>query len=488
MARFRQRKQATPDEMPLSPLSEETGLPEGLSAFQEIPLKEKAPAILPTPVQELPPTKPPAPAQPQEPWWPEPPRSSPVPTARPVRRHTQPVQAPPPVAAPAQPTQEKSLPAPVTQKENLPEPVLPEEAPLESVSQGENQTPLSEIEGLSTPLVEIEGLTAPVSAVGPVPSLSGQRVVYDQDKDPIFNTTAQAKQKRKHKHRTRRSHTKPTYKPGARRKWSRGDTVYVTLMAAFALLFFISGGLLAHRLFQDRQAADSFAKLESMILPSTASAGVASGEQGTGEDAEDNAVRFSLLIESNPEFIGWIKIDDTVISYPVMWRAGGNDYYLTHDFDLQYSKYGVPYIEDDCTINSAYRSNNLVIYGHHMRTGGMFTAIVNYRKTDFWQAHPVVQFDTIYGNARYEVVAAFAIDVVKEADFAYNTYLDLNPTEFEWYVGECIRRSLINTGIQPEYGDELLTLSTCEYSTADGRFVVLARRMKETPAPAATAS
>ena len=73
--------------------------------------------------------------------------------------------------------------------------------------------------------------------------------------------------------------------------------------------------------------------------------------------------------------------------------------------------------------------------------------------------------------------AAFAIDVVNDTSFVYNQYVDMDEDTYNAYVDEVLSRSDVDSGIRPSYGEQLLTLSTCEYSTDNGRYVVVARRV-----------
>ena len=150
---------------------------------------------------------------------------------------------------------------------------------------------------------------------------------------------------------------------------------------------------------------------------------------------------------------------------------------LEHDFKHQYSDYGVPYLDEKTTIGANAQSNNLIVYGHNMKTGTIFGCLTEYKKAAYYQEHPYIEFDTLYGDAKYEVFAAFAIDVVQDTSFVYNQYVDMDEDTYNDYVAEVIRRSDVDSGIRPEYGEQLLTLSTCEYSSANGRYVVVARKV-----------
>lgn len=183
---------------------------------------------------------------------------------------------------------------------------------------------------------------------------------------------------------------------------------------------------------------------------------------------------YKELAENNPDFVGWISIEGTQINYPVMQSKDNPDYYLNHSFEKEYSRFGVPYLDSDCVIG---QSNNLIVYGHHMKDGSMFADLVKYSDPEFWLEHQYIEFNTIDAKGRYEVVAAFAYDTNNE-EFNYTYFTYMNEIEFDEYVCETERRSAYDTEVNAEYGDELLTLSTCEYTHVNGRFVVVAKRVE----------
>jgi len=151
------------------------------------------------------------------------------------------------------------------------------------------------------------------------------------------------------------------------------------------------------------------------------------------------------------------------------------DYYLKHNFEKAYSDYGVPYVDEACAVGL---SANTVVYGHHMKNGTMFSSLVNYADKAYFDEHPVIRFDTIYGLGEYQVIAAFSFDTNNET-FRYNEFADGNEAQFNEYVAECMARRAYDTGFTSEYGDKLLTLSTCEYTHTNGRFVVVTKLITE---------
>jgi sortase B len=189
--------------------------------------------------------------------------------------------------------------------------------------------------------------------------------------------------------------------------------------------------------------------------------------------------QYGALFDQNPDMIGWLKIDGTTIDYPVMQTPDRPDYYLNHDFERQYSNYGVPYAAEGCLLDP--QSDNITIFGHHMKSGKMFGALEGYKNADFWRGHPIIQFDTRAGFGAYEVIAAFKVN---PTGFAYNAFIDAaDEAEFDRFVSRCKALSFYDTGVTAEYGDKLVALSTCEYSAKDSRLVIVARKITEGGAP-----
>ena len=153
----------------------------------------------------------------------------------------------------------------------------------------------------------------------------------------------------------------PAQQAASRRK---SGALYWVALAFFALLVIIRAALLGRRLWEDHEVRSDFAGLEALIEPAAPAAD--DGAQS------DNAARFAALVARNPDFIGWISIDATNLSFPVMYSPDEPDFYLRHDFEGEYSDSGVPYLDARCTLTAADRSDNLVIYGHNMKTGTIF--------------------------------------------------------------------------------------------------------------------
>lgn len=188
--------------------------------------------------------------------------------------------------------------------------------------------------------------------------------------------------------------------------------------------------------------------------------------------------QYAHLYEENEDMVGWIKIDGTVIDYPIMQTKEEPEYYLKRDFSREKSASGVPFLDDSC---DPKESNNLLIYGHNMKKGTMFASLLDYAQEDFWKAHPTIQFDTLYREQTYEVVAAFYGKALspKEEGFRYYEFAgNLDKIRFQEYTEQMKAIALYDTGVEINEEDQLLTLSTCSYQEENGRFVVVARRNK----------
>ena len=255
--------------------------------------------------------------------------------------------------------------------------------------------------------------------------------------------------------------------------------IVVSVLCAFAIF---AGAMFAHQYFDAKNSEDSFDVLTNLIVdvpdetvPETdnSESTELSPEELAAQEAEQARAKYKELFEQNDDFIGWIAIDGTNVNYPVMQTPDNPDYYLKHSFEKAYSDYGVPYIDEACATGI---SNNLVIYGHHMKNGTMFSDLCNYTDADFCKEHPIINFDTLSGFGEYQVVAVFKFDTNHE-DFRYNEYTQMNEEQFKEFMSQVHARQCYDTGIDAEYGDQLITLSTCEYTYNNGRFVVVAKKV-----------
>ena len=245
--------------------------------------------------------------------------------------------------------------------------------------------------------------------------------------------------------------------------------------ALFAVLFLFAGAMLVWQHADGKQSAETFEAVTDLIQPvETPQPEI---EDGTDKpDPKPLALeKYAAVHEQNSDFVGWISIDGTNINYPVMQTIDNPNFYLKHGFEKQYSNYGIPYVQENCVLGF---SDNLVIYGHHMNDGSMFADLCKYESEDFYREHPTIHFDTLSSLGEYEIVAAFKTVAYSEEGFKFYHFVNAeNEADFDAFVSQCKALALYDTGVNAEYGDKLITLSTCEYSRPNGRMVVVAKQV-----------
>lgn len=197
--------------------------------------------------------------------------------------------------------------------------------------------------------------------------------------------------------------------------------------------------------------------------------------------------KYAGLYAENNDFVGWISIPGTNIDYPVV-QCEDNEYYLHRAFDKTWLFEGTIFADCRGPITAQGMPHNTVIYGHNMLYKYRFTALTNYRKdVSFLKMSPVIDFNTLYGDGKYKIFSVFITnweDKYGEVfDYTGATYFK-NQSEFYDFVLECGDRSIYDTGVDVEYGDEFITLSTCDASTyMDLRLVVVARKVRPNESP-----
>ncbi len=259
---------------------------------------------------------------------------------------------------------------------------------------------------------------------------------------------------------------------------SKKQKMLIAGAALCAALFLFSGVMLAWQFADGKQSADAFDAVAGLVQPDeTPRPGTDPAPAGDDVETIDPSLaafeKYAAVYEQNSDFVGWISIEGTNINYPIMQTVDSPNYYLKRGFEKQYSNYGVPYVQENCALGI---SDNIVIYGHHMNNGSMFADLCKYESEDFYREHPTVRFDTLSSLGEYEVVAAFKTVAYSEKGFKYYHFVDAaSEDDFNAFVSQCKALALYDTGVSAEYGDKLLTLSTCEYSRTNGRMVVLAK-------------
>lgn len=196
------------------------------------------------------------------------------------------------------------------------------------------------------------------------------------------------------------------------------------------------------------------------------------GQGQTGGEETGILASYRKLFEQNGDLAGWITIDGTSIDYPVMQTPEEPQYYLRRGFNRQENENGLPFLDAACDMDQS--GSNLIIYGHNMKSGLVFAELLNYQKEEFYKEHPVIQLDTLYEQRKYEIVAVFLSKGPSYLPFSFVS------SGSEEKVSELLKQvkeqAYYDTGVRAQYGDDFLTLATCDYSVSEGRLVVLAKR------------
>lgn len=200
---------------------------------------------------------------------------------------------------------------------------------------------------------------------------------------------------------------------------------------------------------------------------------------------EDNlkTERMSKLEElqkENSDIVAWLQIKDSNINYPIL-QGTDNSFYMTHDYKKEYSKEGALFLDKDYNWNLP--STNLLIYGHNNRgSNKMFSGLMNYKDEEYYKKHSKIRLTTNQDDVEYEIIAVFLSRVYYKSEtdvFRYYYFLNAeNEDEFNEYIQNSKNESIYNIEATAEYGDQLLTLSTCEFSQDDGRLAIVAKKIK----------
>ena len=242
---------------------------------------------------------------------------------------------------------------------------------------------------------------------------------------------------------------------------------YETLaFAAFAGVFLISAFMLIQYFVGASREQGEFDQLAAAVRPSAAAS---SGAQPDGQE-QTGGVELDALFEQNSDLFGWITIPDTAVDYPVMHTPDVPQKYLRRNFYGEYSLSGVPFLEATCTSDSS----NLIVYGHNMKSGIMFHDLENYLDAAYCAAHPTISLTTAEGETLYDVVAALHFQVTEQTVAAYYA-VPQTKEAFDAYVEALRAASAYEVYMDVEWGSQLLTLSTCDNITDDGRILVIAR-------------
>ena len=189
--------------------------------------------------------------------------------------------------------------------------------------------------------------------------------------------------------------------------------------------------------------------------------------------------QYVRLYAENADLYGWLKIEGTVIDYPVMYTPESPEYYLHKDWNKEDSNQGLLFADARTDMDE---TENTIIYGHCMKNRTMFGSLKDYKDSSFYDEHKYIEFDTIYEKATYEIISVSKgiayYEKEPENEYLYYKHTELDTEEaFDAYIQNAKNNAYYETGVTAEYGDKLITLSTCDYWTKNARLYIVAKKI-----------
>lgn len=253
---------------------------------------------------------------------------------------------------------------------------------------------------------------------------------------------------------------------------------YIIILLLLIVILAISSFFIIKEFAENKKETDIYDELQEIVIEENTDIDTKNVDTEIEKSEGESSNKYNLenIAKINSDVVGWIKIENTNIDYPVMQNG---DYYLHRNIYKNYSSHGTPYLAEYCNIQY---SDNLIIYGHHMNDNSMFAQLDNYKKHSFYEDHKYIKFYSYYNGKTiektYEVAIAFKTVVYSDKGFKYYNYTNFSDVqELNDFIENCRKLEFYNTGIDINYGDKLITLSTCEYSQKNGRIVVVAKQI-----------
>lgn len=253
----------------------------------------------------------------------------------------------------------------------------------------------------------------------------------------------------------------------------------IKMLAVFVLVVALaaSGFWMVHRFIESKEQQDSFRNLaESVLLeiprpsktdqhnPTPSSSDDPMGQEQAAPKEPEVLHDIAALREKNSDCIGWIRVPGTDIDYPLMWTPDDPEHYLHRDFFGDYSDYGVPFLDYRCDLTS----DNLIMYGHNMFDGTMFTDLIWYKDSEYADSHSQIILETVDGGREYKVVAVCKANSMVSGCYQHINFTDTD--EKKAFLESVKADSIFYTD---PTAAKFITLSTCDVSRFNGRMVVV---------------
>ena len=211
-------------------------------------------------------------------------------------------------------------------------------------------------------------------------------------------------------------------------------------------------------------------------------------ENDKNNELKDNLIRTSLqkeekekypyittdlsnLIKQNSDTIGWIKVPNTEINYPVV-QTTDNKYYLNYDFEKKENTAGWIFLDYRNRLDNS--DDNYIIYGHNRLDDSMFGTLKKTMEEEWYKNNKYIYFNTTNSYLTYEVFSIYSID---KDDFKSNIN-SISEEKYEEYLKVSLRRSIYDFQVELTTSDKIITLYTCDNDN-ENRTILQAKLVQE---------
>ncbi len=255
-----------------------------------------------------------------------------------------------------------------------------------------------------------------------------------------------------------------------RRRRRKPHPLQIIILVTALAVFCYSAVSLIQIFLEYKKGTDTYDKIAAQFVmdPSEEEDGTPSEDTGVQETFSPLNIDFAALKEANPDVYGWIQMPGLDVSYPVV-QAADNNYYLYRMADGTDNTAGSIFVE--AANGPDFLDSNTILYGHNMRNGSMFGRLKDYGEEEFFQENPSFYLYTEEGAWGYDI---FSVRVVSATGDSYQISF-ASAEDFTNYIDNAVRTSMYDTGVVPQAGDTMVTLSTCT-SSDENRLIVQAVR------------
>ena len=189
------------------------------------------------------------------------------------------------------------------------------------------------------------------------------------------------------------------------------------------------------------------------------------------EEAGDE-IDFDALRKINPDVVGWLYYEDTIIDYPIV-QGENNEMYLSMLFDRTWGGCGTLFV--DCITEAAFRQFNTIVYGHHMKDGTMFACLKELRDPEYCKKHPKLELTTPEGKFDLQIWAF--LNEPADSD-VYLTNIKDEGEKLN-YLNLLQANASYITDVGISTSDRLVMLSTCAYEFEDARYIIVCKMVPQ---------